>query len=452
MKVLIISANTPLAGSVPASPSGPAYVAGAVLGAGHTVEVFDTMVANDLLGELETQIVRFDPDVIGISIKIVCGYIADESAELGRRRLDLRPMVKEVVDCVKQFSSAHIVLGGPGFNYYGRNWLEYLDLDYGIRGEADLSFPFYLKALEHGGNIFKAPGCIYRKNGDIYKVPRKLIDDLDATAFPAYELFALDRLYAERVFPAIVTKRGCAFGCTFCPHSSLEGKLYRLKSPGRVVDELVHIQKAGRPETIMFCDNSFNVPRKHAEAICKEIIARKFDVRWGTGALKPLGITDDLCNLFKDSGCSFVNLAVETASEKMLKQMKRGYSIDDIREALSCFSRSDIPFRFGLLIGAPGETPETITETFDLIESFEIQKGSWVSIGISLWTHHQDVLEDAREAGQLRDDAELFGCANYISPELPRSYMMELIESLRESGKYTVQINKPYAEYEEAPN
>jgi hypothetical protein len=48
MKVLIISANI-----LPASPSGPAYVAGAALDAGHTVEVFESLFAQDLAGELE---------------------------------------------------------------------------------------------------------------------------------------------------------------------------------------------------------------------------------------------------------------------------------------------------------------------------------------------------------------------------------------------------------------
>ena len=44
MKVLIISANT-----LPASPTGPAYMAGAALRAGHTVEVFETLFSTDVI-------------------------------------------------------------------------------------------------------------------------------------------------------------------------------------------------------------------------------------------------------------------------------------------------------------------------------------------------------------------------------------------------------------------
>jgi radical SAM superfamily enzyme YgiQ (UPF0313 family) len=305
--------------------------------------------------------------------------------------------------------------------------------------------------LEEGGDIYSVPGCIFRKNGRFHKVPRELVVDLDATALPAYEFFDLDAYLEHGVSPAILTKRGCTFGCTFCPYSSLEGKRYRLKSPRRVVDEIEHVRQAGSLERISFCDNSFNVPKKHAREICQEILDRELDIQWYTGALKPVGITDDLCQLFKASGCTSVNLAVETASAKMLKSMGRGYTVDHVKQAMTCLNDSGIPFGTSLLFGAPGETPETIAETLDVIDSFSILDGFWVSIGLCLWTRHQAVLEDARRAGQLKSDAdekhpsELFDGAYYISPELPRDYMVELIGSLRAREDCTVQVNKPYA-------
>jgi hypothetical protein len=136
MRVLMISSNI-----LPSSPAGPAYVAGAALNAGHTVEVFECLFAKDLVGEVEEHITRFNPDVIGISIRLVTGDIIDETAEFNTKFFDARPKIKEMITRIKQISDAHIVLGGPGFNYFGRDWLEYLDLDYGIRGEFDWQLP-----------------------------------------------------------------------------------------------------------------------------------------------------------------------------------------------------------------------------------------------------------------------------------------------------------------------
>jgi radical SAM superfamily enzyme YgiQ (UPF0313 family) len=440
MKVLIISANT-----LPSAPAGPAYVAGAALKAGHTVKVFECLFAQDLLGELEDHVTRFDPDVIGISIRLVTGDIIDERAEFKTKRFDVRPKIKEMVDRIKEISGAHLVLGGPGFNYFGCDWLEYLELDYGLRGEAEFSFPLYLKRLEEGGDIYDVPGCIYRHDGRIDQVPRELIADLDATALPAYELFDLDQYDEHNVSCALFTKRGCDFRCTFCPYRSLEGGRYRLKSPRRVVAEIEHAQSVNSPRMFTFCDNSFNVPRTHAEAICQEIVDRKLDIRWGTGGLKPIGVTEEFCQLLRDAGCGYINLAIESGSEKMLASMKRGYTVKQVRQALSSLNRADLPFGISLMIGAPGETPETIAETFNLIDDFRISLETWITIGICLWTPHQEIVDKARKDGQLGDDQDLFRGAYYISPELPRNYMIALIDSLGTRKNYKVQVNKAYA-------
>ena len=439
MKVLVISAN-----SLPSAPSGPAYIAGAALAAGHTVETFEALFAHDLEADLKQQIKSFKPDVVAVSIRLVHAYMIDESAEHGTKHLDLRGRVKQIVDCIRENSDAHIVLGGPGFNYYGLDWLEYLNLDYGIRGEAELSFPQYLDALQERGDIYRVPGCVYRENGHFVKVPREYVEDMDAAAYPAYQLFDL-KLYAEHgISPAIVTKRGCEFNCTYCPYSELEGKRYRLKSSKRVVDEIEHIYKTGYPRMVTFCDNNFNVPNNHALAVCQEIINRQLDITWGTGTIKPLNVTGDACRLYKESGCGYLGLSVESASTRMLKRMQRGCTVDDIRQSLISLANSGIPFGASLMFGAPGETPETISETLSLMDEYHVPDGVWVTIGICLWTDRQQVLADARADGQLDNDDQLFSGANYVSPQLPKTYMEELVESLRAKDGYTVQVNKLY--------
>jgi hypothetical protein len=165
MKVLIISANT-----LPAAPTGPVYVAGAVRQAGHEVQIYERLLATDLAGELAAKLRDFQPDVVGISIRLVFGDELDLNAPLGTRHTDLRPRVKEIADIIRQSSLARIVLGGPGFNYYARDWLEYLDLGYGIRGEGEEAFPLFLKRLTEGGDIHSVPGCAFRKGESFHSV------------------------------------------------------------------------------------------------------------------------------------------------------------------------------------------------------------------------------------------------------------------------------------------
>ncbi len=441
MKVLLVSTNT-----LPASPSGPAYIAGAALRAGHTVEVFECLFARDLAGELKTHLARFQPDVIGLSIRLVHGYVIDEAAPFYTRHLDLRRRVKTVTDTIRQVSAAPIVLGGPGFNYYGPDWLEYLGLDYGLRGEADFSFPLYLHKLERGEDVTTVPGCIFRRAGRIGEAPRELIGNLDDTTRPAYELFDLHQYEALNISPAILTKRGCAIGCAYCPYRALEGARYRLKSPARVVDEIEPLQKVKPPRMVMFCDNNFNVPHRHAEAICREIIRRKGAVPWGTGSLWPRGLTLDFCRLLRDSGCNYVNLSVESGSDRMLQRMKRGYTAAHVRQAIESLAAAGIPFSASLLLGGPGETPETVAESLALLQAYPIPLGTWVTVGLCLWTSLQPDLAEARQSGQVRDD-ELFRGATYMSPALPEEFMRGVIETLHTLPEFTVQVNKPYAGY-----
>lgn len=454
MRVLIISGTfLPLSASgLQMSPSGAAYIAGAVRKAGYTVKIFDCIVTDNLNEELKEKLSKFSPDVVGLSITIVTNDIRYEGSDFGTKYFDMRPKIKNIVDTVKQNTKAQIVLGGSGFNYYSKEWLDYLSLDYGLRGECEYSFPLYLKRLEKNGDIYSVPGCVFRKEGKINMVSRNRISDLDNTAYPAYDLFEFNKYNEQNIAYAVYSKRGCAFKCIFCPYHSLEGTRYRLKTPKRVVNEIEYVIKTTNSERINFCDNSFNCPKAHAEAICKEMINRRLKFKWRSGAIKPLGISRDFCKLMKESGCNYVGLSIETASEKMLVNMKRGYSVTDIREALNNLSISGITFGLSILIGAPGETPETISETFSVVDNYPMIDNIWINIGLYLWTHHQTLLNTAIKDGQLKSERELFDGAYYISPELPKDYMIGFIESLKTRKNYAVQVNKPYKEYNKRVN
>lgn len=442
MKVLIISTNT-----LPASPSGPAYIAGAVHQSGHEVAVYDRLFAVDLSKELAEKLAQFQPDVVGISIRLVFGDTLDPSAPLGTRHVDLRPRVREIVDIVRRNSNVRIVLGGPGFNYYARDWLNYLDVDYGIRGEGEVSFPLFLQRLAEGNDLSSIPGCVIRKNGGFVTVPPDCVENWDRIALPAYDLFDMEQYARHKISPAIFTKRGCVFTCTYCPYSKLDGKRYRLKSPERVLDEIRHVHSNTTSRNIIFSDNNFNVPKSHAEALCQAMTRARLDFTWGTGDLRPVGITDHFCRLLEASNCFYANLAIESASESMLKCMKRGYTVRQVRQSLETLSRSRIPFSASLMLGAPGETPETIAETLRVLDDYFVPLGVWVTIGVYLWTDYQDIVAEARRAGILKHDRELFSGAVYLSPGLPGSYLGELVEELSTKPRYSVQFNKPNQEW-----
>jgi radical SAM superfamily enzyme YgiQ (UPF0313 family) len=432
VKVLVISSNRQRAQDTPllAFPSGPAYIAGAALEAGHEVEVFDACFVNDVPGDMSRLVAGFDPDAIAVSIRNLSTYIRSSFQ-------DLRPLFKEITDCLKEVTSSPLVLGGPGFWNFGAELLSYLGVDYGIRGEGELTFPQYLKALEVGGDVNAIPGCIFREGGKTYEVPFESVDDLDATAFPAFELFDVEAYRELGTFPAISTKRGCAFLCTHCPRNALEGSLYRLKSPGRVIEEIERARGAGAGDMFYFVDNLFNFPVEHARAVCGELVDRGTGVAWTADSITPLGMTGDLCELMKESGCAFLCLAIEHGSASMLKRMRRGYTPEHIRRAAVNLERSGIPYMVTLLLGGPGETPETISEAIELVDSLPGTGGVLATVGLGL-EHNQAILADATRDGQLGDESEVFEGRFYFSPALSEEYLGELAETLRMKENWTI--------------
>ncbi len=185
-----------------------------------------------------------------------------------------------------------------------------------------------------------------------------------------------------------------------------------------MVDEMAHIVRGKNPIRISFCDNSFNVPKKHAESICREMMDRDLHIEWQTGALKPFGITDELLELFAESGCVYLNLSVEAACDKMLLSMHRSYKTRQVKDALVCRAKANIKSGVSIMFGAPGETPETIKETLNVIDEYSHYREVFVTIGLNIWTHHQQVFEDARKDGQIKEEGELFDEAHYISPRI----------------------------------
>ena len=65
----------------------------------------------------------------------------------------------------------------------------------------------------------------------------------------------------------------------------------------------------------------------------------------------------------------------------MLQRMKRGYTVRQVRQALESLCRSKAPFGASLMFGAPGETPETVAETLDVMKDFETIAGLARGVG-----------------------------------------------------------------------
>ena len=118
MRILLIYSNQSRE-MEPAAPVGLSYVASATQAAGHDVELLDLAFAEDLPGMLTEAIRRFQPEVVGLSVRNI------DNVVLQRCDSPMRDLIAQV-GVIRQHArsasgeSVPLVLGGPAISISGR--------------------------------------------------------------------------------------------------------------------------------------------------------------------------------------------------------------------------------------------------------------------------------------------------------------------------------------------
>src|SRR5207245_4305149 len=98
----------------------------------------------------------------------------------------------------------------------------------------------------------------------------------------------------------------------------------------------------------------------------------------------PKPFPDELAAAMKAAGCVGMNFGVDSASEKMLKILRRTFQPADIERAVNTVKRHGLEHIIELLFGAPGETQETVRETIDFIKRINPERVS-VTVGLRIF-------------------------------------------------------------------
>lgn len=355
MKVLLISANRERM-PFPVFPLGLAYIAKVLGENGHPIEVIDLCFSEDVSGDLESMLQRFQPDLIGISLRNLDNLTYPTS-------LSYLKGLEEVIQVCRQFSSSPLVIGGSGYSLAPKELLQHLDVDIGVVGEGEEVFAKLAGLLERGGPISPSACLLLKKR----PFPR-LIEGakISSVSRPDRSLFQTRRYLEEGGMGNIQTKRGCPFSCIYCTYPLLEGKEVRLRETEDVVDEIQHLVEEG-VDYVYFVDDIFNYPPFYAEALCREIIRRKVRVRW-SAFVNPSFLNETLLQRMKEAGCDGIEFGTDSGSPQMLKIYRKSFTQRDILQASEICSKLEVNQCHYLLFGGPGENEETIEDSFQLMD------------------------------------------------------------------------------------
>lgn len=428
MRVLLISANTEQLPD-PVFPLGAAYMAAVAERHGHAVETYDCCFAADAGAGLRAALDDFAPDAIGISLRNLdssaypqtTSYIDDYRALIGTIRARGRQP---------------IVLGGAGFTVMPGTLMRALGADVGVVGEGEIAFPWVLERLAAGAALRSSAEMRCEPTGSgVCVTPVGRLRELDRGGLPLRERFDWRTYYDRGGALNIQTKRGCVFECVFCSYPLIEGSTVRMRSPAAVVDEIEAARRDFGARHWFFVDNIFNLPLRHAKAICAEIIARGLDIEW-SGYLNPKFIDAELCDLMARSGCRAIELGTDSGSPAMIASLRKEFAVDDLRRTSELCHAHGLRFCHSLIFGGPGETAETVDETIALME--ELNPTAVIAMtGIRILPG-TGMVEIALRDGQIDAGDPLLEPRFYVSPALGEALIDRVDDYARRQPNWIV--------------
>lgn len=358
MHVLLVSANREHLPD-PIFPLGLAYIAAAVSKAGHEIDVADLCFGRHPLDELRAQVARFEPNVIGLSLRNV-----DNAAY--PLTVDYLALHREVIDVLHAASNAPVVLGGSGFSILPDSYMHELDGDWGIAGEGERSFVALLRALEHGTDPSTIAGVVSPaakvKTSSSLPIQPQRPQNWGEELRPLRDPFDYARYIRRGGTGNIQTKRGCVFKCSYCTYPLLEGNHFRARDAADVVDEIEKLQQDYGPHPIFFVDSILNFPRGHVEAICEEILLRKLNLRWSCYAT-PIKLDRHQAQLMAAAGCEGIELGTDAVDDEQLARLGKSFNAEIAERANRYCMEAGLKVCQTIIFGAPGETRESVSAT-----------------------------------------------------------------------------------------
>lgn len=174
----------------------------------------------------------------------------------------------------------------------------------------------------------------------------------------------------ERPYFSITASRGCLYQCTFCQPAEkfLFGDRVRKRSVDNILEELTFLQDRYGLRSFMIHDDCFTQYYQWVEEFCEKKSSRGLvqpfvcQTRADIICKKP-----DLIKALRDSGLRWVLIGFESGSDRILRFLRKGVTVEQNLEAARICKSLGIKILANYMFGIPTETPEEMRMTMRMI-------------------------------------------------------------------------------------
>ncbi|MFH1996754.1 MAG: radical SAM protein [Candidatus Omnitrophota bacterium] len=277
----------------------------------------------------------------------------------------------------KAMPSVVTVVGGPHVSALPEATLkEFQSFDAAVVGEGEEATVELADAVSRHSPVDSLQGVVVRKGDDvIFGGKRAPINDLDGLPFPARHLLKKE-LYTGQshrgfsrsflTITEIMTSRGCPNRCIFCASDVTMGRGVRFRSPGSVKREIGECVERYGCNHFTISDDTFTLREERLYEICDEFARRK--LTWNCNA-RVWPLSRKMLTAMARSGCEGVTYGVESGSPRILKEIRKNITLDQVRNAFAWSREAGIRLvEADVIIGShPSETKEDISMTRRLL-------------------------------------------------------------------------------------
>ncbi len=292
--------------------------------------------------------------------------------------------------------SKKIILGGPAVSTPEQRkiFIDHLgnSIDFCVLYEGE---KILLDLMQH----YKGEGpAIFAESAERPLIVQKAIDDLSELPHPTYDDFDFSMYDGGSLI--VEWSRGCISSCAYCKGRQVQDK-YRMKKAEYIVAELEYHYNRYNIKYFVICDNLLNGKVKELERVCDLLISKKIPINWEGQGIPYKKMTSLLLNKMKAAGCSKLQWGLESGSDKVLQNIRKGkiFTVKEAEEVIRFSHGAGIRTELFIIVGLPGEDENEFNKT----KAFLIRNKNYIDLIKSINTlhlvHGTDLFDNAHEYG-----------------------------------------------------
>ncbi|MDD4893812.1 MAG: radical SAM protein [Candidatus Omnitrophica bacterium] len=338
-------------------PLGLAYAAAIAEQHGHEVIIIDANTKPRITREEAVgQIMNFGAQMAGFMLTV---YMFRQTLEW--------------IKFIKQKTGLPVLTGNVLLDLYPDEVMSHPEIDYGIIGPATKSLPALLYNLERGRNLDNIGGLAFKDGGKVcINPPSTLEEDFGSLPFPARHLLSNEKYHTivskRKNFTIMITSKGCPSRCGFCYVKNIP---YSFRTAEKTADEIEECYKKYGIREIEFFDPLFTFNKQRVIDISRQIKTRNLDIIWACRSRVDT-MDEELLNEMKSGGCKRIYYGIESGCQEILNASRKGITLDRIKRIVDLTKDKGILVLGFFLIGAPGDTMETASNTIDFALSLNL--------------------------------------------------------------------------------